>query len=145
MEEEISNSIIEDIHKYKLDGVDSKIIRQRKYKVLKDITADKRELTHFYKLLNNYRYIDEVDEIRIGSYLRFFNLLKTDIENGKTLELMRGGFICDMKTSKNGDDIVILCRNGKYFFNIKMNECIIFQKNTKQEQILIEILDHLNQ
>jgi len=138
MNEEL-DKIVDDIHKYKLDHLDSNIIKKIKYDMLKNICNDKNELKHFYKLLNHYRYIDEVDEFRIGSYIRFFNLQKASTT--KTLELMRGGFICDLKSSNN--DIVILCKNGIRFFNIKLNECVIFQKNTKQEQILIEIIDHL--
>jgi hypothetical protein len=137
MNEEL-DKIVDDIHKYKLDHLDSKIIKKMKYDILKSISQDKEELKQYYKLLNQYRYIDEVDEFRIGSYIRFFNLNK---QEDISLSLMRGGFICDLKISKN--NILIFCRNGNRFFNIKLNECVVFQKNTKQEQVLIEIIDHL--
>ena len=40
--------------------------------------------------------------------------------------------------------IIILCKNGlNRLFSLKMNETIIFQKNTKQEEVLITILDHV--
>lgn len=139
MNEEL-DKIVDDIHKYKLENLDSNTIKKIKYDVLKSISEDKKELAYFYKLLNDYRYIDEVDEIRIGSYIRFFNLNKANKIG--SLELMRGGFICDLRSSKK--NILIVCRNGPRFFNIKLNECIIFQKNTRQEKILIEIIDHLN-
>jgi hypothetical protein len=139
MEQELDN-IVEDIHKYKLENLDSTIIKKVKYDVLKSIIEERKELTHFYKLLLDYIYMDEVDEFRLGSYIRFFNLNKA---NDVSLELLRGGFICDLKTTKDKNDILIVCKNGIRFFNIKMNECIIFQKNTKQEKILIEIIDHL--
>ena len=129
------NNIVEDIHKYRLENLDSKKIKKIKYEILKKITEDKDELIHYYKLLNNYRYIDEVDEFRLGSYIRFFNL-KID-----SLQLMRGGFICDLKPTTN--DILIVCKNRNKYFNLRMNECIIFQKNTPQEQVLIEIIEHL--
>lgn len=137
MEDEL-NKIVDDIHKYKLENLDSNTIKKIKLQVLKKITDEKEELILFYKLLNDYRYIDEVDEIRLGSYIRFFNLKRYN-----SLKLMRGGFVCDLKPTVN--DIIILCRNGQRFFNIKINETIIFQKNTKQEKILIEILDHLKE
>lgn len=137
MERELDN-IVEDIYKYKLEHLDSSIIKKVKYNILKKITEDKAELSYFYKLLNKYRYIDEIDEFRLGSYIRFFNLKKRD-----SLELMRGGFICDLRPNKENNDIIIACKNGKRFFNIKMNECITFQKNTNQEQVLIQIIDQL--
>ena len=138
MNEEL-DKIVDDIHKYKLENLDSTTIKKIKYDVLKSISENKKKLAYFYKLLNEYRYIDEVDEIRLGSYIRFFNLNKSNKMG--SLELMRGGFICDLKPSKK--HILIVCRNGPRFFNIKLNECIIFQKNSRQEQILIEIIDHL--
>ena len=133
------DKIVEDIHKYKLDNLDSKKINKIKYDTLKSIVEDRDELVYYYKLLNSYRHIDEIDEIRIGSYIRFFNLKKA--EKKQSLDLMRGGFVCDIKVSNN--NIIIMCRNGNRFFNIKMNECIIFQKNTKQEEVLIQIIDNL--
>ncbi len=133
------DKVVEDIHKYKLDNLDSKKIKKIKYDTLKSIVEDKEELIYYYKLLNSYRYIDEMDEIRIGTYIRFFNLKKA--EQKQSLELMRGGFVCDIRVTNN--NIFILCRNRDRFFNINMNECIIFQKNTKQEELLIQIIDTL--
>ncbi len=131
------DKIVDDIHKYKLDNLDSNKIKKVKYDMLKSIAEDKDELVYFYKLLNNYRYVDEIDEFRIGSYIRFFNLKKTEV----SLQLMRGGFIYELRPTNN--DILVCCKNGSRFFNIKMNECVIFQKNTKQEQLLISIIDNL--
>ena len=94
-------------------------------------------MKHYNKLLTNYRYIDEIDELKYGSYIRWFNLNK-----GNTLKLLNGGFIIDITTKNN--DIIILCKNGlNRLFSLKMNETIIFQKNTKQEEVLITILDHV--
>jgi hypothetical protein len=87
--------------------------------------------------LTNYRYVDEIDELRYGSYIRWFNLSKP-----KSLKLLNGGFIVDIKN--NNGNIIILCKNRlNKFFNLKMSESFIFQKNTTQEQVLIKILDHI--
>ena len=113
-------------------------LKSIKNDILQKMLFDKDELKHYHKLLTNYRYVDEIDELRYGSYIRWFNLKKI-----KSLKLLNGGFIVDIKT--NNTDIVILCKNGQNkFFNIKMDESIIFQKNTKQETLLIKILDHVN-
>lgn len=121
---------------------DSKLSTSHEIKIMKNtmlqrLLFDKDEMKHYNKLLTNYRYIDEIDELKYGSYIRWFNLNK-----GKTLKLLNGGFIIDI-TTKN-DDIIILCKNGQNrLFSLKMNETIIFQKNTKQEEVLITILDHV--
>ena len=138
MNDEVNlDEIIEDIEKYKLTGLNSKKVKEIKTKILKQLTDDNEELKLYQKLLTHYRYIDEVDEFRPGSYIRWFNLKKVE-----SFKLMRGGFIVDLKPTDN--DINILCKNGRnQLFYLKMNESIIFQKNSTQEQLLIRILDHL--
>lgn len=112
-------------------------IKIMKNNILQRLLFDKDEMNYYHKLLTNYRYIDEIDELKYGSYIRWFNINKNT-----TLKLLNGGFIVDITTKK--DDIIILCKNGlNRFFNLKMNECIIFQKNTTQEEVLIKILDHV--
>jgi hypothetical protein len=137
MEFEI-NKIIDDIDKYKLSDLNTEIIKNRRNNILKQILDDD-ELKHYKKILNDYRYVDEVDELRIGSFIRYF-VLK---DNDDDLKLARGGFIVDIQASK--ENIVILCKNNGNFWKIKINNCVIFQKNTKQEEVLIKILDHLKE
>ena len=108
-----------------------------KNNILQKMMFDKNELKLYHKLLTKYRYIDEIDELRYGSYIRWFNIK----DPNATLTLLRGGFIADI-TNKNG--INILCKNRNKFFTIKMDRSVIFQKNTIQEKLLIQILDHIN-
>jgi hypothetical protein len=112
-------------------------LKSIKNDILQKMIFEKDELKYYHKLLTNYRYVDEIDELRYGSYIRWFNLNKF-----KSLKLLNGGFIVDIKT--NNKDIIILCKNAQNrFFNLKMSECFIFQKNTRQEELLIKILDHV--
>ena len=139
MDEVVLDEIIEDIEKYKLTGLNTKKVKEIKTRILKRIVTNNEELKLYQKILTEYRYIDEVDEFRPGSYIRWFNLKKVE-----SFKLMRGGFIVDLKPTDN--DINILCKNGNNrFFYLKMNESIIFQKNTSQEQLLIRILDHMKE
>jgi len=137
MEFEI-NKIIDDIDKYKLTDLNTEIIKNRRNNILTQILDDDK-LKHYKKIFNDYRYVDEVDELRIGSFIRYF-VLKEDDDD---LKLARGGFIVDIQASK--ENIIILCKNNGIFWKIKINNCVIFQKNTKQEEVLIKILDHLKE
>ena len=107
-------------------------------KVVKEIADSKLSTSHEIKIMKNnilQRLMFDKDEMK--HYIRWFNINKN-----KTLKLLNGGFIVDI-TNKN-DDIIILCKNGlNRLFSLKMNETIIFQKNTKQEEVLITILDHV--
>ena len=136
MQKEI-DEITEEIRKYNLKG--SQEIKVLKHKILKEMEFETHELKKYHKLLNEYRYIDEIDEIRYGSYIRWFNISK----KLESIDLMRGGFIVSITPSKKNDDIILLCKNGFRFFNVRMNQSIIFQKNTAQEKLLIQILDSL--
>ena len=132
MEDEM-DKVAQEIERFHL--TDTSTIKHRKLRILQNITIDKDELTHYYKLLTSYRYIDEVDELRMGSYIRFFKL------DTQSLDLGRGGFLADIQVVKQR--IVLLFKNRTRFFKLKMDECILFQKNTQQENILIQILDQI--
>jgi hypothetical protein len=81
--------------------------------------------------------VDELDEINIGSYIRWFNLKKMD-----NIKLTNGGIIVDIQPGI--DDITIVCKNNiNKFFSLSLNKCIIFQKLNYQEQLLIKIVDYI--
>jgi hypothetical protein len=134
MDQELEE-VMEEIKKYNIQ--DSKTIKQSKIDILKEILDDVSELKEYYKLLKEYRYVDELDELRYGSYIRWINISKNPV----SLTLLRGGFIVDI-INKNG--INILCKNRNNLFTIKMDRSVIFQKNTNQEKLLIQILDHIH-
>lgn len=132
MENEM-DQIVEDIQKYNL--TDTTTIQERKRSILKKIVVDVKELNNFQKLLKDYRYVDEIDELRLGSYIRFFRL------DTETLELGRGGFLADIQIYKQ--QVQLLFKNRNRFYKLNMNTNILFQKNTPQENILIQILDQI--
>ena len=133
MEQELEE-VMEEIKKYNIQ--DSETIKKAKIDMLKELLSNNTEIKEYYKLLKEYRYVDEIDELRYGSYIRWINIKDPEA----SLTLLRGGFIADI-TNKNG--INILCKNRNKFFTIKMERSVIFQKNTSQEKLLIEILDHI--
>ena len=135
MEQELEQ-VMEEIKKYNIQ--DSHTIKKAKLDMLKTLLDNPNEIKEYYKLLKEYRYVDELDELRYGSYIRWINIA-TD---PPSLTLLRGGFIADI-TNKNG--INILCKNRNKFFTIKMDRSVLFQKNTNQEKLLIEILDHIKE
>jgi hypothetical protein len=51
--------------------------------------------------------------------------------------------ICDIKITDSG--VLITCKNFMHrHYTFKMDECLIFQKLTSQERIIIHALDHLD-
>jgi hypothetical protein len=134
MEEEL-DKIADELKDSKLKP--SSEIKEMKNNILQRMLFDRDELKMYHKLLTHYRYIDEIDELKYGSYVRWFKLKEKE-----TLKLMKGGFIVEIKQN-NKNEIVIVCKNYGRLFSLKMNETIIFQKNTSQEELLIKILDYV--
>ena len=114
----------------------SRKILNTKLNVLNNLNFDKLTKQNYLKKLEDYRYVDEINELKYGAYVRWINLNNVQINNC--------GIICDIKITDNG--VVILCKNFMHrHYTFKMDECIIFQKLTSQEKIIIMALDHLEE
>ena len=107
-----------------------------------NITNDKRK--DIYNRLEDYRYIDDINEFKEGSFIRWINLKNiSDIDN---LKLTSGAVISEIKLKD--DDIRIVCKlpfgkRAKYM-EILGGSCLIFQKLSDQEKIILSVLDYLN-
>lgn len=111
-------------------------IKELKNNVLQKLYLSRTELLDYHIKLKEYRYVDEIDEMKIGAFIRWFNLNKTE-----NMKLTNGGFIIDVKSTS--DNIQIICKNNmNRIFSLILNECIIFQKMSSQEKILVKIIDY---
>tara|TARA_B110000261_G_scaffold147487_1_gene172463 strand:+ start:204 stop:566 length:363 start_codon:yes stop_codon:yes gene_type:complete len=117
-------------------NLDSSKIQQITNDMLQKLRLPREKLKKMNKTLKQYRFVDEIPDIKYGAYVRWINLNSTE------LKLTNGGIICDIKIVN--DDVMIVCRNtmGR-FFQFKLNECLAFQKITDQEKVLLSALDYL--
>ena len=130
------DEIIQELDEKNLLYLTSSKIKEMKNNILQKLYLSREQLIKYHKVLHDYRYVDEIDEIKIGGYIRWFNLAKPE-----NLKLTNGGIIIDLKNTK--DDISIVCKNNmNRVFSLKLNQCIIFQKLNMQEKILIKIIDY---
>ena len=112
-------------------------IKSKKNDILQKLNLTREEHKQNLSKLKEYRYIDNINDLNYGSFIRCINLKKIN-----NLSLNNGGFVCDIKIN-NG--IEILCRNNyNNFFQIKFDENLIFQKLTEQEKIILNVLKDLN-
>lgn len=99
----------------------------------KELKLSNTKVEDFMIRLMDYMYIDNIKEIKYGSYIRWISL-----KNPEKIKLANGGFICDIKKNKSEDDIIIFCKNGmNIVFQLKMSETFIFQKLTSQEKTIL--------
>lgn len=121
-----------------LMNLDTKTIQKIKNDMLQKLNLPVEKLKSFHKSLKQYRYIDEIPDLKYGAYVRWVNL-----KNPNDLKLTTGGLVCDIKISN--DDVIISCKNNyNKFFSFKLNECLVFQKLSDQENVLLSALDYLN-
>jgi hypothetical protein len=112
-------------------------IAKDKNDILQKLNIPTKELKELHKKLKTYRYINSLDELRFGGYIRWISL-----KNPDAIKLTNGGIVCDMKEIDK--DIHIKCKNNmNRMFQIKISEGIIFQKLNDQEQVILKALKHL--
>lgn len=118
----------------------SKKILEMNLQILKELELNRDETLEILKKLKGYKYVDEMSDLKYGTYIRWIL-----ISNPENIELAKGAIFCEIKITDNG--VFIVYKNFGYntkYFQIKMDECLVFQKLTSQEQVLLSALDHLS-
>lgn len=117
-----------------------KSIREMNLKILKELELSKKETMIIFNKLKDYKYIDEMNELKYGTYIRWIA-----IEDPANIYLTKGALFCEMKFTNDG--LFCLCKNigfGAKHFQISLDKNLIFQKLTDQELVLLSALEHLS-
>tara|TARA_R110001599_G_scaffold235219_1_gene434414 strand:+ start:232 stop:660 length:429 start_codon:yes stop_codon:yes gene_type:complete len=121
-----------------INNLTSELIKERKETILNEVPITKKELGNLTKKLKGYRYVEELQELHIGSYIRWIKLKNPEDE----IKLTNGALLCDIKIE---DNILLVCKNNmNRLFNVNMSENLIFQKLTDQEKIILYAIDCLS-
>ena len=129
LENENNESLL-DLNKEKISTMKNDILQKL------NIKNDKLKL--FHKKLKLYRYVDNVEDINYGSFIRWISL-----KTPNDIKLTNGGIVCDMK--KKDESIYIICKNSlNRFFTLTLEENIIFQKLSNQEEVILSAMNYLN-
>ena len=114
-------------------------IQETIFNILKELHLDKEILIDYFKKLKGYKYVDEINDLKHGGFIRWIPL--TDPTH---LPLNQCGIICDIIISDDG--VYIVCKNFMHrHYRFKMDECLIFQKLGAQEMVILSALDHLTE
>lgn len=109
-------------------------IQEDVYDSLEEVFKIDEDIVIHMDKLRDYRVVDEVSELHNGKHIRW-------IRKGTT-KLTNGGIVVEVKFIENG--INVLCKNAMHkFIKIKYDECIIFQKLTIDEQIILTVNQHV--
>jgi hypothetical protein len=114
-----------------------KYIDTQKKEIITNLELPKKTMKELLEKLEDYRSVDEMQELIEGRYLRWIKL--TDPEN---IKLAAGGILCEIKIE---DSIVLVLKNYRNrFFQINFDENLIFQHLTTQERIILFAIDCSN-
>ena len=114
-------------------------IREMTLNILKELHLSKQETIDMYNKLKDYKYVDEMNDLKYGTYVRWI-----PIDDPTNVHLTKGALFCEMKITDDG--VFCICKNmgySKRHFRISMDTNLIFQKLTEQELVLLSALDHL--
>ena len=114
-------------------------MRELNLNILKELYLSKKETMDILRKLNDYKYVDEMNDLKYGTYIRWI-----PIEDPNNIFLTKGAIFCELKITDNG--VSCICKNYGFktkHFQIEMDKNLIFQKLTNQELVLLSALDHL--
>jgi hypothetical protein len=136
-DEDLLNKALENENNESIVNLTISKIKTQKNDILQKLNLSTEKLKDNLKKLKEYRYINNINDLNYGCFIRCINLKKVH-----DIKLNNGGYVCDIKVN-NG--IELLCRNNyNNFFQIRFDENLIFQKLTEQEKIILNVLKNLD-
>lgn len=118
----------------------TKKMREMTLKILKELELTKQETLEMMKKLKDYKYVDEMSDLKYGTYLRWI-----PVDDPENVHLTKGAIFCEVKITDDG--VFLVCKNYGYekkHFRLSMDKNLIFQRLTDQELVLLSALDHLS-
>jgi NDP-sugar pyrophosphorylase family protein len=131
--EKLLESIESDKNDY-LENKSMKIITHEIYEKINGLTIQQKTKFEYCKKLVEYRYVDDVHELHKGKHVRWIRETAPKLTNG--------GIVMDIKFLDTGTHVLCMS-NGNRFVQIKFDDCIIFQKMTLEEQLIMMAYDYL--
>ena len=115
-------------------------ITEMNLNIIKELQLPRKDTLDIMNKLREYKYVDEMNELKYGAYIRWI-----PIEDPTNINLTKGALFCEMKITDDG--VFCVCKNYGYtqrHFQLSMDKNLIFQRLTDQELVLLSALDHLS-
>ena len=135
--QELLSALDNEDHNNLLNTTYEKIAKD-KNDILQQLQFTKEKLKTYHTKLKDYRYIDELNDSKYGQYVRWIN-----IKDPENLKLTNGGIFVEIKLLDTGTHMMIK-NNMNRIFQVNMDQCIVFQKLSDQERIILLALKYLN-
>jgi hypothetical protein len=131
------DKLLETIENDKNDYLENKTMKKitnEIYETIHKFRIEPKTRFEYCKRLIGYRLVDDVHELHKGKHVRWL----------RECSLTNGGIVMDIKFLDNGTQVLCMSA-GNRFIQFKFDECIIFQKMTLEEQLILMAYEHLQQ
>jgi len=132
--DKLLGSIENDKNDY-LENKSMKVITQEIYEKLEELNIPQKTRFEYCQKLVGYRLVDDVHELHKGKHLRWLRQNSPKLTNG--------GIVMNIKFLDTGTHVLCMS-NGNRFIQFKFDECILFQKMTLEEQLIMMAYDYLD-
>lgn len=122
---ELLDSLTDEKYDYILDKT-AYDIQEEVYTILNE--NEIKNIQHYAQKLLSYRYIDDLNELHNGKYIRWIR--KNDHK------LANGNILVNVDFTKNGTQLLLKSPTNR-FTRIKWDDCIVFQILSPDEQLLL--------
>jgi len=116
----LENKGLADISKEVFDAID-------------ELHLEKEVALDYCMRLSGYRVVDRICDLRNGILMRW---IKKSVGS-----LTNGGLLVNVKMDPKG--VQLMCKNNMHrFFNVRFDDCLIFQKLTMEEQLVLSAFEN---
>lgn len=122
-----------------ISSLNTRKINAEKWRQLQQLGLKPEVSEDYFHKLREYRYVDDLDGLLHGSYIRWI-----DLKNPENLSLAKGGIICDIKIGQKGVQLLCKTHPNPAMFYVIMDEAVIFQRLTNQERVILAAMDYLD-
>jgi NDP-sugar pyrophosphorylase family protein len=132
------NKLLESIENDKNDYLENKsmkIITREIYEKINSFSINPKLCFEYCQKLVGYRMVDDIHELHKGKHIRWIRESSPKLTNG--------GIVMDIKFLDTGTHVLCMS-NGNRFIQIKFDDCIIFQKMSLEEQLIMMAYDYLD-
>ena len=112
-------------------------IKEAKNDILQQLGLPRETLKDYHQRLKDYIYVDNIDGLESGHYIRWINL-----SDGLDLNLNKGGYLCDIDIGEHDIYLVMKPIYNRHF-RLKMSNVIIFKRLTPEEQLILSAMKYV--
>lgn len=132
-------SALDDESNSRLLHLTTEKIKQINFSILSELQLDEETMALYLQKLKEYMYIDEAEDLKHGAFIKWIPILDPDY-----LPLHFCGIICDIQFT--GESTIIKCKNFMHrHYTFTFDECLVFQKLSKQELAILAALDFVQE